>query len=226
MQLLFGALVIILMVGGLVFALAFIAPIVVVIGLALAALVLLNPGGMGQRFRESPAWWRFPGMRRASASALGFAAMLLLYTIPAPVLSYGLVNSSQHSTVNAPTTSANPAANPTAQATLSATATANPTAASTETATPTGAPTPAPTPASTPRATPRPTPAPTAPPTAAPTAPPPPPPAASCYPLTDGGNCYEPGEYCRTTDHGASGIAGDGEKIACRNNNGWRWEPA
>ena len=69
------------------------------------------------------------------------------------------------------------------------------------------------------------------------TVPPPPPPTtappstpttaapASCYPLTDGGNCYEPGEYCRDSDHGATGLAGDGETIVCQDNNGWRWEP-
>jgi len=50
-------------------------------------------------------------------------------------------------------------------------------------------------------------------------------PAASCYPLSNGGNCYEPGEYCRKSDHGASGVAGDGKKILCENNDGWRWEP-
>jgi hypothetical protein len=49
--------------------------------------------------------------------------------------------------------------------------------------------------------------------------------AASCYPLSNGGNCYEPGEYCRKSDHGASGVAGDGKKILCENNDGWRWEP-
>jgi hypothetical protein len=43
--------------------------------------------------------------------------------------------------------------------------------------------------------------------------------------LTDGGNCYEPGEYCRDSDHGASGRAGDGEAITCEDNDGWRWEP-
>jgi hypothetical protein len=43
--------------------------------------------------------------------------------------------------------------------------------------------------------------------------------------MTNGGNCYEPGEYCRTSDRGASGVAGDGEKIICEDNNGWRWEP-
>jgi hypothetical protein len=49
---------------------------------------------------------------------------------------------------------------------------------------------------------------------------------AGCYPLTNGGNCYEPGEYCRTSDHGVSGVAGDGEAIICEYNDGWRWEPA
>jgi hypothetical protein len=50
--------------------------------------------------------------------------------------------------------------------------------------------------------------------------------SSGCYPLTDGGNCYEPGEYCRDSDHGASGVAGDGEGITCEDNDGWRWEPA
>jgi hypothetical protein len=47
-----------------------------------------------------------------------------------------------------------------------------------------------------------------------------------CYPLTNGGNCYEPGEYCRDSDHGVSGVAGDGEAITCLDNDGWRWEPS
>lgn len=51
-------------------------------------------------------------------------------------------------------------------------------------------------------------------------------PTPSCYPLTNGGNCYEPGEYCRNSDHGATGVAGNGEAIICEDNNGWRWEPA
>jgi len=49
---------------------------------------------------------------------------------------------------------------------------------------------------------------------------------AGCHPLSDEGTCYEPGEYCRDDDHGASGVAGDGEAIVCEDNNGWRWEPA
>lgn len=55
--------------------------------------------------------------------------------------------------------------------------------------------------------------------------PPPPPPPPACYPLTSGGNCYEPGEYCPDRDHGLTGIAGDGEAIICEDNDGWRWEP-
>ena len=47
-----------------------------------------------------------------------------------------------------------------------------------------------------------------------------------CYPLSDEGTCYEPGEYCRDDDHGMSGVAGDGEAIICEDNDGWRWEPA
>ena len=47
-----------------------------------------------------------------------------------------------------------------------------------------------------------------------------------CYPLTNSGNCYEPGEYCRNADHGMSGVAGDGKAIICEDNDGWRWEPA
>jgi hypothetical protein len=51
------------------------------------------------------------------------------------------------------------------------------------------------------------------------------PPAPSCYPLSNEGTCYEPGEFCRYSDEGSMGVAGDGEKIRCEDNNGWRWEP-
>jgi hypothetical protein len=67
--------------------------------------------------------------------------------------------------------------------------------------------------------------------TSPPSAPAPAPPApsqaqpASCYPLSDEGTCYEPGEFCRDDDHGMTGVAGDGEAIECENNDGWRWEP-
>ena len=99
---------------------------------------------------------------------------------------------------------------PTAPATASSAASATPT--------PTATPTPSPTPTTAPPTTVPPTTAPPPPPTAAP--------AAHCYPLSNEGTCYEPGEYCRDADHGASGIAGDGEAITCEDNDGWRWEPA
>jgi hypothetical protein len=49
---------------------------------------------------------------------------------------------------------------------------------------------------------------------------------AGCHPLTNAGSCYEPGEFCRDSDHGVSGVAGDGEAITCADNDGWRWEPS
>ena len=67
---------------------------------------------------------------------------------------------------------------------------------------------------------------------AAPSSAPAPPPTqasatpAGCYPVSDEGTCYEPGEYCRDDDHGTSGVAGDGEAITCEDNDGWRWEPS
>lgn len=51
-------------------------------------------------------------------------------------------------------------------------------------------------------------------------------PVVGCHPLTNGGGCYEPGEFCRSTDHGVRGVAGNGEAIECEDDNGWRWEPA
>jgi hypothetical protein len=65
---------------------------------------------------------------------------------------------------------------------------------------------------------PSPTPVATPTPTSSPSAP------STCYPLSDEGTCYEPGEYCRDSDQGTSGIAGDGESITCLDNDGWRWE--
>jgi hypothetical protein len=49
--------------------------------------------------------------------------------------------------------------------------------------------------------------------------------AQSCYPRSDEGTCYEPGEYCRAADQGVAGIAGDGKTIVCMDDNGLRWEP-
>ena len=46
-----------------------------------------------------------------------------------------------------------------------------------------------------------------------------------CYPLSDEGTCYEPGENCRAADQGVAGIAGDGQTIVCMDDNGLRWMP-
>jgi hypothetical protein len=46
-----------------------------------------------------------------------------------------------------------------------------------------------------------------------------------CYPLSNEGTCYEPGEYCRASDAGTTGLAGDNESIVCTQNDGLRWEP-
>lgn len=47
----------------------------------------------------------------------------------------------------------------------------------------------------------------------------------TCSPISNEGTCYQPGEYCRNSDHGITGVAGNGESIICAYNNGWRWEP-
>jgi hypothetical protein len=60
----------------------------------------------------------------------------------------------------------------------------------------------------------------------APTAPAPPLSPSTCQPVSNGGNCYRPGEFCRNRDHGVTGATADGQNIVCTNNDGWRWEPA
>jgi hypothetical protein len=47
--------------------------------------------------------------------------------------------------------------------------------------------------------------------------------SAACAPLTSSGHCYEPGEFCRSADHGMRGVAGDGKAIVCESSSGWRW---
>jgi hypothetical protein len=74
-------------------------------------------------------------------------------------------------------------------------------------------------PAPPPPTQPAPQPSPPPPTKAAPAAP------TGCTPKTNAGNCYEPGEFCRASDHGVTGVAGDGKAIKCEDNDGWRWEP-
>jgi hypothetical protein len=51
-----------------------------------------------------------------------------------------------------------------------------------------------------------------------------PPVAGSCHPKTPSGNCYEPGEFCSSAEHGETGVAGDGKTITCvQDGSYWRW---
>ena len=183
--------------------LSVIGPFVAALGLIAALLVLLNPGGVGTRLRQSPGWWSIPGMRRASHGALPFAALLLLYVVPAPLGAFGLMRAvTSGSTPPAVATSAvaglGVGGGPTATATAAGTPSSAPSSA--PNAPTAAAPTPAPTarPAATlvpavtltlppsptaalptlpvVAATPTPTQAPVTQPTPAPTAPPPSPP--------------------------------------------------
>lgn len=57
-------------------------------------------------------------------------------------------------------------------------------------------------------------------------APPPSSAPSGCSPKTSSGNCYEPGEFCSTAEHGETGIAGDGKAIKCENTDPgstWHW---
>jgi hypothetical protein len=47
--------------------------------------------------------------------------------------------------------------------------------------------------------------------------------SGGCTPLTNAGNCYRPGEQCRTADRGKSGRDAAGRPITCAQDNGWRW---
>ncbi|MFF8020017.1 hypothetical protein ACFZDJ_02585 [Streptomyces sp. NPDC007896] len=45
----------------------------------------------------------------------------------------------------------------------------------------------------------------------------------TCSIVSNSGNCYEAGQYCRNSDHGASTTDAGGAGITCAYRNGWRW---
>ncbi|MFE2571062.1 hypothetical protein [Streptomyces mirabilis] len=45
----------------------------------------------------------------------------------------------------------------------------------------------------------------------------------TCSIVSNSGNCYEAGQYCRNRDHGASTTDAGGASITCAYRNGWRW---
>lgn len=167
--------------------------------------------------REWTAWKRLPGLRTARPPAM-FAAIVALYLVAAPasIWTIALTGSARPANQGAVASSSTPPppGNVSSYAALQPTSIPAATPSIAATATPT------PRPTSTPTAAP-PAPPPAAPPAAAPA----PPPQKSCYPLTNAGNCYQPGEFCRTSDHGVIGQTADGRRIQCLYNNGWRWEP-
>ncbi|MEV0503354.1 hypothetical protein AB0I84_37960 [Streptomyces spectabilis] len=63
--------------------------------------------------------------------------------------------------------------------------------------------------------------------TTAPTAPPAPTtktPLGKCSIISNSGNCYRAGQFCRNSDHGAATTTASGQRITCRfSSNAWRW---
>ncbi len=48
--------------------------------------------------------------------------------------------------------------------------------------------------------------------------------AGSCSIVSNSGNCYAAGQFCRDGDHGAVTTTADGTKITCAyRSNAWRW---
>jgi hypothetical protein len=166
MQMLIVVVVAILVIALAIAVLGFIGPFVAVVGVVVAAFVLLNPGGLGARLRQSPGWWGIPGLRRASSRAVPFAMWLLLYTVPVPIAAFALTHAGLGGGGSAPAAVAPNAIGGGSSAPVAVTtSTPAPTPTDTlpppSTPQPTDTPTPAPTPPPTPRSTPVPTPKPT-----------------------------------------------------------------
>lgn len=152
-------------------------------------------------------------MNRSEKLALWIGMPLVAFFVIAISMgasSNATANKPQHAVLSAHTSPA-PTASKSVTPTPSATASKTPTPIPSPLPVVTPKPTPKPAPVQA-KSTPAPLPAPTV---AAP---------QSCTPLSNEGTCYKPGEYCRTSDHGVTGIAGDGASIICEYNNGWRWE--
>jgi hypothetical protein len=210
-------------------AVLYLVGIVIVIGIfvaigwliAIVGIVLVIVAYTRSSLRSWSGWRPLPGLSN-SKSAIAFALLLALYTIVVPSAIWGITLAGSNSSGGPQVSNAvSPTPNNGSIALSSPTLTT--TASASATTTPTPTPTPAP-----PTSTPVP-PGPTSPQLGppAPAAPAQPPAAqVNCYPLSNSGTCYRPGEFCRNSDHGKAGRTADGEAIICKNNNGWRWEPA
>ncbi|GHB15765.1 hypothetical protein GCM10010377_01480 [Streptomyces viridiviolaceus] len=48
--------------------------------------------------------------------------------------------------------------------------------------------------------------------------------SGSCSIVSNAGNCYQAGQYCRNSDHGATTTTARGTRITCTySSNAWRW---
>ncbi|MEV6000368.1 hypothetical protein AB0M25_13945 [Streptomyces griseomycini] len=48
--------------------------------------------------------------------------------------------------------------------------------------------------------------------------------SGTCSIVSNSGNCYRAGQYCRNSDHGATTTTAGGARITCRySSNAWRW---
>ncbi len=48
--------------------------------------------------------------------------------------------------------------------------------------------------------------------------------SGTCSIVSNTGNCYQAGQYCRNGDHGATTTTAGGARITCTyRSNGWRW---
>jgi hypothetical protein len=90
----------------LVWLLGLIAIVVIPVVVLSAALVAFNPRRVGDRIRSWPVWRGVPALG-SRTSVLAFAAALLLYGVPAPLLGYALEhvpqNSASIATITTPT---------------------------------------------------------------------------------------------------------------------------
>ncbi|WP_454368619.1 hypothetical protein [Streptomyces albogriseolus] len=51
--------------------------------------------------------------------------------------------------------------------------------------------------------------------------------SGTCSIVSNAGNCYQAGQYCRNSDHGATTTAAGGTRITCTyRSNAWRWAPS
>jgi len=120
------------------------SPPLLVGGVILAALVLWNPGRAGDRVRRWSIWQRVPLLGRQT-TAVSFAGILLLYTVPLPGVVIVALAANGGGTSTAPSATPAPPATPEVSR-LTVLSTPTPIATVTPTPTPTPSPTPTPTP--------------------------------------------------------------------------------